>query len=59
VAVWLEACSEDGREQSESGLPEGTGDPLAYGEGLGPSTELPDRELGPCDGFLVRGSKED
>jgi len=30
------------------------GDPLAYGEGLGLSTELPNRELGPCEGFLVR-----
>jgi hypothetical protein len=36
-----------------------TGDPLARGEGPGLSTELPDRELGPCEGFLVRGSNED
>ena len=34
-------------------------DPLARGEGPRLSTELPDRELGPCDGFLVRGSNED
>ena len=34
-------------------------DPLAHGEGLGLSTELPDRELGPCEGFLARGSNED
>ena len=34
-------------------------DPLACGEGLELSTELPDRELGPCDGFLTRGSNED
>ena len=31
-----------------------TGDPLARGEGTGLSTELPDRELGPCEG-LQRG----
>ena len=36
-----------------------TGDPLAHGEGLRLSTELPDRELGPCEGFLARGSNED
>ena len=35
------------------------GDPLARGEGLRPSTELPDRELGPCEDFLARGSNED
>ena len=35
------------------------GDPLAYGEGPGLSTELPDRELGPYDGFLARGFNED
>ena len=35
------------------------GDPLPCGEGLGLSTELPDQELGPCEGFLVRGSNED
>ena len=35
------------------------GDPLARGEGPRLSTELPDRELGPCEGFLVRGSNED
>ena len=35
------------------------GDPLARGEGLRLSTELPDQELGPCEGFLVRGSNED
>ena len=35
------------------------GDPLARGEGLGLSTELPDRELGPCEGFLARVSNED
>ena len=35
------------------------GDPLACGEGLGLSTELPDRELGPCEGFLEKGSNED
>ena len=35
------------------------GDPLAHGEGPRLSTELPDRELGPCEGFLARGSNED
>ena len=35
------------------------GDPLARGEGSRLSTELPDWELGPCEGFLVRGSNED
>ena len=35
------------------------GDPLARGEGPRLSTELPDQELGPCEGFLVRGSNED
>ena len=36
------------------------GDPLARGEGPRLSTELPDRELGPCEGFLLaRGSNED
>ena len=35
------------------------GDPLACGEGSRLSTELSDRELGPCEGFLARGSNED
>ena len=35
------------------------GDPLARGEGPRLSTELPDRELGPCEGFPARGSNED
>ena len=35
------------------------GDPLACGEGPRLSMELPDQELGPCEGFLVRGSNED
>ena len=30
------------------------GDPLAHGESPRLSTELPDRELGPCEGFLAR-----
>jgi len=29
------------------------------GEGLGLSMELHDRELGPCKGFLARGSNKD
>ena len=35
------------------------GDPLARGKDLRLSTELPDRKLGPCEGFLARGSNED
>ena len=35
------------------------GDPLARGEGPRLSTELSDWELGPCEGFLVRGSNKD
>ena len=35
------------------------GDPLAHGEGPRLSTELPDQELGPCKGFLARGSNKD
>ena len=34
------------------------GDPLARGEDLRLSTELPDRKLGPYEGFLARGSTE-
>jgi hypothetical protein len=34
-------------------------DPLVRREGLRLSTELPDQELGPCEGFLVRGSNKD
>ena len=53
--------SEDGGEWSGRGFATSglTGDPLAHGEGLELSTELPDRELGPCEGFLARGSNED
>ena len=35
------------------------GDSLARGEGPRLSTEVPNRELGPCEGFLARGSNED
>ena len=35
------------------------GDPLVRGEGPRLSTELPDQELGPCEGFLARGTNED
>ena len=34
------------------------GDPLAREEGPRLSMELPDQELGPCEGFLTRGSNE-
>ena len=53
--------SEDGGERSGRGFAMSglTRDPLARGEGLELSTELPDRELGPCKGFLARGYNED
>ena len=35
------------------------GDPLARGEDPRLFTELPDQELGSCEGFLARGSNED
>jgi hypothetical protein len=35
------------------------GDPLALGKDPRLSMELPNRELGPCEGFLARGSNED
>ena len=35
------------------------GDPLTHGEDPRLSTELPDQKLGPCEGFLTRGSNED
>ena len=35
------------------------GDPLVCGEWPMLSMELPDRELGPCEGFLARGSNKD
>ena len=35
------------------------GGPLARGEGLRLSTELPDQKLGPYEGFLARGANED
>ena len=35
------------------------GDLLAHGEGPRLSTELPDQELGSCEGFLTRGFNED
>ena len=34
-------------------------EPLARGEGLRLSMELPNQKLVPCKGFLVRGSNED
>ena len=48
--------SEDGRERSRRGFATSglTGDPLAHREGPELSTELPDQELGPCEG-LQRG----
>ena len=53
--------SEDNGEWSGRGLAMSglTGDPLERGEGPELSTELPNRELSPCNGFLARGSNED
>ena len=53
--------SEDGGERSRRGFATSglIGDPLARGEGPELSMELPNRELGPCKGFLMRGSNED
>ena len=53
--------SEDGGERSRRGFATSglTGDPLAHGEGPELSTELPDGDLGPCEGFLARGSNKD
>ena len=51
--------SEDGGEHPERLVGRHVGDPLAHGEGPRLSTELPDRELSPCEGFLTRGSNED
>ena len=53
--------SEDGGEWSGRGFATSglTGDPFARGEGPELSTELPDRKLGPCEGFLTSGSNED
>ena len=47
--------SEDGVERSGRGTPE----THLSGEDPGLSMELPDRDLGPCEGFLARGSNED
>ena len=51
--------SEDSGEHLGEVAGRHVGDPLARGEGLRLSAELPDRELGPCEGFLARGSNED
>ena len=51
--------SEDGGEHPGEACGRHVGDPLACGEGLRLSMELPAQELGPCEGFLARGSNED
>ena len=51
--------SEDGGRIRERLASRHVEDPLARGEGPRLSTELPDREVGPCEGFLARGSNED
>ena len=51
--------SEDGGSIRERLASRHVEDPLARGEGPRLSTELPDQEFGPCEGFLVRGSNED
>ena len=57
----LKLDSEDGGERSGRGFATSglIRDPLARGEGLELSTELPNQELGPYEGFLARGSNED
>ena len=72
--VWLSPCTEGNKARGISAeslivktagsirerlAGRHVGDPLARGEGPRLSTELPDRELGPCEGFLARGSNED
>ena len=44
--------SEDSGEHPGEVAGRHVGDPLARGEGLRLSMELPDRELGPCEGSL-------
>jgi len=53
--------SEDGGERSRRGFATSglVRDPLACGEGPRLSMELLDWELGPCEGFLARGSNKD
>ena len=53
--------SEDGGERFGRGFAMSrlTGDPLARGECPELTMELPDRELGPCKGFLAGRSNED
>ena len=45
--------SEDGEERSKRGFAMSglIGDPLTHGEGPKLSMELPDQELGPCEGL--------
>ena len=72
--VWLPPCTEGNKARDVSARSlivktarsirerlagRHVGDPLAREEGPRLCTELPDRELGPCEGFLVRGSNED
>ena len=51
--------SEDGGERSGRGFPEGTPKTHLRVGRPGLSKELPDRELGSCEGLLARGSNED
>jgi hypothetical protein len=74
LVVWSPSCTRGNKthdvsagslivKMTGSGLGEAYrkehGDPLACGEGLRLSIELPDQELAPCKGFLARGSNED
>ena len=43
--------SEDGEEHPGEACRKAVGDPLTRGEGPRLSTELPDQELGPCEGL--------
>ena len=71
--VWLPPCTEGNKARGGSAenlivkmagsiwerlAGRHVGDPLARGESPRLSMELPDQELGPCEGFLARGSNE-
>ena len=51
--------SEDGGEHPGEACRRHVGDPLARGERPKLSMKLPDREFGPYEEFLARGSNED
>ena len=74
VVVWLPPCTRGNKARGVSTgslivktagsirerlVGRHVGDPLTHGEGPRLSMELPDWELGPCEGLLARGSNED